>query len=321
MKIDMNLEQATAFAPATVGNVAVGFDILGFALDGIGDRVTVRRRLSGPEVRIVEIKGAAADGVEFPLDPRKNSATAGLVQLIEDRKLDFGFDVILDKGIPLGSGMGGSAASAVAGIVAAAALLDERLSLPERFRYALIGEEAACGSAHGDNIAPCLMGGLALVRGLNPPDVVRVPVPPSIGCVLVHPQLSLQTRESRGVLAPTVTRDAFVQQSGYLAGFMAGCYTGNRELIARSLRDVVIEPQRAGLIPGFEAVQAAAYACGAMGCSISGGGPSVFAWHGPEVTPARLGRAMAEGFQAAGLDVDVHYSSANGLAAHLIERR
>lgn len=318
MNIDINLQQATAFAPATVGNVAVGFDILGFALDGVGDSVTVRRSAQ-PEVRIVEILGARP-GVDFPLDPRKNSATAGLVQLIADKKLSFGFDVVLNKGIALGSGMGGSAASAVAGIVAAAALLDERMGLTERFHYALIGEEAACGSAHGDNIAPCLMGGLALVRGLYPPDVIRVPVPPAIGCVLVHPHLSIQTRESRGVLADTISRELFVQQSGYLASFMAGCYTSDREMIARSLRDVVIEPQRAALIPGFAAVQQAAYACGAMGCSISGGGPSMFAWHGPEIEPARLGLAMAEGFKAEGIEVDVYYSSVNGLAAHLIDR-
>ncbi|MBA2662748.1 MAG: homoserine kinase [Bradymonadaceae bacterium] len=316
MIIDIGLNQATAFAPATVGNVAVGFDILGFALDHIGDRVTVTRS-ARPEVRILAINGA---DVALPEDPSKNTATAGLVRLIADRKLDFGFDVTIDKGIPLGSGMGGSAASAVAAIVAASALLEERLPLPDRFTYALIGEAVASGAAHGDNIAPCLLGGLTLVRSMDPPDVIRIPVPPAINCVLVHPHMRIDTRTSRGVLAAHVERAAFIEQTSNIAGFIAGCFTDDRDLIARSLRDVVIEPQRAHLIPGFAAVQKAAFAAGAMGCSISGAGPSLFAWHGPDIDPAELSAAMVKAFATVELKADAWHSSVNGLAAHLVER-
>ncbi|MFU8803416.1 MAG: homoserine kinase [Bradymonadaceae bacterium] len=314
--IDTNLEWATAFAPATVGNVAVGFDILGHALIGLGDRVTVRRI----EESAVRIKSIVGNDEELPTDPRKNTATAGLVRLIEDLELDFGFEVEVEKGIPLGSGMGGSAASAVAGIVAASALLERHLSLPERFRYAMIGEEVASGGVHGDNIAPCLMGGLILVRCVDPVDVVRIPVPHILRCVLVHPHMRIDTREARGVIKAEVSIKDFVTQSSNLAGFIAACCGDDRALLKRCLKDVVIEPQRASLIPGFDAVKAAALSRGALGCSISGAGPSVFAWCDLDVDPEALRDAMISAFKEVDLAADGWVSTINGLGAHLVER-
>jgi homoserine kinase len=273
---------ATAFAPATVGNAAVGFDILGFALEGVGDRVTVERT-AGPTVSIESVSGVAGCGT-IPLDPARNTATVGLLEMVRELRLRSGFRVRIEKGIPLGSGMGGSAASAVGGVVAANALLEERLPDDQLLRYALLGEQAASGSAHADNAAPCLYGGLVLDLGSG--GVVRLPVPPGIRCVLVHPHLKLETREMRGVLRPEVPLEAFVRQGALLAGFISGCYEGDLARIGRCLADVVIEPQRERFIPGFLDAKRAALEAGALGFSISGSGPSVFAWAAGE-EPAR----------------------------------
>lgn len=314
--IDTNLEWATAFGPATVGNVAVGFDIMGHAIEGPGDRVKVRR-IEQPIVRLKSITGIDE---QLPMDPLKNTATVGLVKLIEALKLPFGFEVEIEKGIALGSGMGGSAASAAAAIVAAGALLDQPLALSDRFRYAMIGEEVASGGIHGDNIAPCLMGGLVLVRSVDPIDVIRIPVPHTLRCVLVHPHMRIDTREARGVINKDVALKDFIAQSANLAAFVAACHGDDRALMARSLKDLVIEPQRAKLIPGFATVKAAAIDLGALGCSISGAGPSVFAWCTPDVKATTLRDAMVAAFKNAGLEAEGWVSTINGLGAHLVER-
>lgn len=292
----MALRTATAFAPATVGNVGVGFDLLGHALVALGDRVTVTR-LDEPQVRIREIRG-----VDLPLDPAGNTATAGLLALVEEYRLPFGFELTLDKGIPLGSGMGGSAASAAAAMVAANALLPSPLSAAELLRFGMVGEQVASGSYHADNLAPCLMGGLVLARPGDPPDVVRIPVPPALRCVLVHPSLRVDTREARRVLPREIPLHALVEQSANLAGVVAGCYSGDLELIGRSLADRVVEPHRARLVRGFESVQRAALGAGALGCSLSGSGPALFAWCEGEQRGHRIREAMIAAFAGAGVE-------------------
>lgn len=284
--------RATAFAPATVGNAAVGFDILGFATESVGDKVTVRR-IPSPTVEIGQISGVVT---ELPRDPRENTATVGLVQLINDLGLDFGFAVDIEKGIPLGSGMGGSAASAVGAIVAAAALVDEELSTLELLDYALAGESVASGSAHGDNVTPCLMGGLTLTRSLSPLDVIDLPVPDGVYCVLVKPDIRIDTRHAREVIPAEFPLKIIVEQSANLAGFISGCYRNDLELIGRSLFDVLIEPHRASLIPGFDAVREAALDKGALGASISGSGPSVFALCDGKTTARAVENAMVLAF-------------------------
>lgn len=270
---------ATAFAPATVANVAVGFDILGFAVEHVGDRVTVSKTVA-PSVSINRITGA--DGTpadpDIPSDPARNTATVGLMALREDLKLDFGFEVSIDKGIALGSGMGGSAASAVAGVVAANALLERPLEAESLLPYALLGEQAASAAIHPDNVAPCLLGGLTLVTSLSPLRYVRIPVPEGILTVLAHPHTRIDTRHARRLLRAEVPMSDHVRQSASLAGFVAGCYTNDYELIGDCFRDRIVEPQRAALIPGFASVKAAAVGAGALGASISGSGPAVFAW-------------------------------------------
>lgn len=278
------MKRVTVFAPATIGNVAVGFDILGCSLDDIGDQVTVEKT---PErfVTLGEIRGVVD---ELPREPSRNTATAGLMKLIEDLDLPFGFRVSVRKGIPLGSGMGGSAASAVGAVVGANALLEKPLPKEKLLRYALIGEKVASGACHADNIAPCLFGGLTLAtlrdtKRASPGDVPEVdvlalPIPEGISCVLLHPHVRVDTKEARKILKKDVSLHDYVTQSSNLARFLAGCYRGDLELIRHSLSDILIEPQRAHLIPGFEAIQQTALEEGALGCSISGSGPSIFAW-------------------------------------------
>ena len=314
--IDANLEEATASAPATVSNVAVGFDILGFSLSGIGDRVTVRRR-DKPGVEITQITGRW----QVPDQPEHNSATAGLVQLVEDRQLEFGLAVKIEKGVPVSSGLGGSASSAVAGVVAASAVLDQPLSLPERFHYALLGEYEACGKRRGDNIAPALLGGLVLIRSMDPLDTMRIPVPHDMGVVVVYPHLTLEVREARRLLDESVNMEDFVAQSANLAGFIGGCFRDDRAMISRSLKDLIIEPQRSHLIPGFDEVKEAARQAGALNCSISGAGPAVFALHDLHTDAEALCEAMTTAFEDAGVDdVTGLVSPLNGLGAYVVQR-
>lgn len=326
------MNKATAFAPATAANLAVGFDLLGLSLGMIGDEVTVEK-ISTPDVVVRGISGLTSP---LPKDAKNNSASAGLIRLQQDLNLPFGFAVSIRKGIPIGSGMGGSAASAVAAVVAANALLDQPLPPLTLLRYALIGEGVATGAAHADNVAPCLFGGITLAtlttvarvisqegevhdpNALPEVDVVSFPIPKGLYCVLVHPHLRLDTRDARGVLKTEITLQAHIQQSSYLAGFVAACYNSDLELLKRSLRDVVIEPQRAHLIPGFYQVQEAALNAGALGCSISGAGPSVFALAANATAAKLIKGKMTDAFSLAGLKCDSWVISLPAPGARLI---
>jgi homoserine kinase len=267
-------QRATAFAPASVGNVAIGFDILGFAIDALGDRVTVGRR-SDPGVLIENVRGVAG---ELPREPGDNTAGRALLAMQEALRPPFGFTLEIDKGIPLGSGLGGSAASAVAAVVAANELLATPCPQIELLKFAMAGEAVASGSRHVDNIAPSLYGGLVLTVGIDEPRVKQIPVPRGIRAVIVHPHMFLATAKARAILRRSVELSDFVWQTANLAGFVSGCYTDDLDLIRASFEDVVIEPQRQALIPGFTDVRRAALEARALGCSISGAGPSMFAW-------------------------------------------
>ena len=299
-----NRTSATAFAPASVGNVAVGFDILGQSVAALGDRVRVTRRAE-PGVAIRSITGVVRD---LPLAAEKNTAGMAALALQTDLALPFGFELEIEKGIPLGSGLGGSAASAVAAVVAAAALVDRPLDRTELLKFAMRGEAVASGSVHVDNIAPSLFGGLVLTVGIDNPHVKQIPVPDTVRCVLVHPHMVLATREARAILRKTVDLSDVIWQQANLAGFLAGCYTSDLALIRESLLDVVIEPQRQVLIPGFAEVKQAALDAGALGGSISGAGPTVFAW--AEAGNAEAVRAgMVAAFRRHGLESDAWVSA------------
>jgi homoserine kinase len=295
-----------------VANVAVGFDLLGFPVESVGDEIEVRR-VEAPGVRIVD------GGEGLPTDPAKNTATVGLVDLARELDLSFGFEVAVRKGIPLGSGMGGSAASSVGALVAANALLQEPVSRERLLRYALMGEFVASGASHPDNVAPCLYGGLTLTRSIDPVEVIKIPVPRSVLCVLVHPHARLDTRTSRGVLKRELALGDHVRQSLNLASVLAGCYTGSLELIRGALADVVVEPQRAPLIKGFAEAKAAALAAGALGCSISGSGPSVFAWVDSSAAASAARDGMVAAFARAGVGADAWISRVSDRGARVVK--
>lgn len=306
-------ESATAFAPASVGNVAVGFDVLGLSVQAIGDRVTARRTTERG-VRIAAITGTVVD---LPLEADRNTAGRAVMSIIEEQVPDFGIELTIEKGIPLGSGLGGSAASAVAAVVAANALLPTSLSQLALLKHAMHGEAVASGSVHVDNIAPSLFGGLVLTVGVDNPNVKQIPMPPGVHCVLVHPHMVLATKEARKILKPDVSLSDVIWQTANLAGFLAGCFTNDLRLIGESLNDVIIEPQRRVLIPGFDAVKHAAMSGGALGCSISGAGPTVFAWV-PTEQSAQVRDGMVAAFNAAGLQCDAWISTLEAHGAHVI---
>lgn len=309
------MDSATAFAPATVGNVGIGFDILGHTVQTVGDRVTAYR-VSEPGVRIRSISGVVSD---LPRDAERNTAGKAVASLWQASAAAGGVELSIEKGIPLGSGLGGSAASAVAGVVAANALLGQPCGRLALLKFAMQGEQVASGSIHVDNIAPSLFGGLVLTVGIDQPRVKQIPVPEAIRCVLVHPHMSLSTREARGILSKSVTLSDFVWQTANLAGFISGCYSNDLDMIRDSFEDVVIEPQRQALIPGFRDVRSAAMAHGALGCSISGAGPSVFAWceaHRAET----IRQAMVAGFAAHGLASDHWVTTIEPIGARLLDR-
>ncbi len=303
----------TAFAPATVANVGIGFDILGHTVDAVGDRVRLRR-IEEPTVRIRSITGIPGD---ISLNPHSNTAGRALQAMRGALELTQGFEIDIEKGIPLASGMGGSAASAVAAVVAANALLPNPVSLLRLLMFAMQGEIVASGSAHLDNIAPCLYGGLVLTVGIDHPRVKQIPVPPRVRCVLVHPHMHLGTREARAILKSDVTRSDFVWQTANLAGFISGCYSNDLDMIRDSFNDVIIEPQRQSLIPGFKMVQSGAMSAGALGCSISGAGPAIFAWTEQQHAEA-VRAAMVDAFTSHGLQSDSWISSLAAAGARVV---
>ena len=307
----MSPEERTAKAPSSIGNLATGFDILGHTIEGPEDRVIVRR-IDAATTRLSSVSGVLK---ELPADPERNTALRALEALRTSRGLTFGFEVDIVKGIALGSGMGGSAASAVAALVAANALLPEPLQVEALYPYAVEGEAAASGGHHGDNVGPMLLGGLVLA---TPDRLVRLPVPRGLTCVLVHPHLVLETRRAREALAGGYTIGEFVPQSAGLAELLVGLFTGSAASLRAGLRDVLVEPRRAHLIPGFASVKKAALDAGALGASISGGGPSVFAWFEDRLAAEAAAPAMRMAFASAGFESDAFVSPVDGPAARIV---
>jgi homoserine kinase len=281
------MESVTAFAPATVSNVACGFDVLGFALEAPGDEVTARPTGSG--VRIDDIIG---DDGRLPREAARNTAgvaALALLTLLGERR---GVALTIRKGLPLSSGLGGSAASAVAAVVAVDALFGARSSPETLMACAFEGERLGAGSAHGDNIAPAVYGGLVLVRVPNPPDVVRLPVPQGLTAIVVHPDLEIETAKARALLGTTVPLRDAIRQWANLGAFVDALHRGDFALMARSLEDTIAEPRRAPLVPGLAAIKRAAVEAGALGCSLSGSGPSLFALCRDAGTAGAVARAM-----------------------------
>lgn len=289
---------ATASAPASIGNVGVGFDILGLAFGAAHDRVTAAPD-DAPGARLGEVGGLVSS---LPADPAHNTALAAAQAVLDAAGAPFGVTLSVHKGIPVSAGMGGSAASAVAAAAAVNALLDRPFSRDELLPFAIEGERASSDPPPWDNVVASLFGGLVLAAAEQPPLIRRLPVPSGLIAVLVHPAISIQTRQARGLLAPSVPMRVAVEHSRRVAAFVAGCATGDLDLVRVGLEDMLVEPQRRHLLPCLRRVQQAARDAGALGCSFSGSGPSVFA-----LTEARTAQAV----EGAMLDI----FTSEGLAA------
>lgn len=305
------MKRVTATGPASVGNVAVGFDLLGHSVAGLHDTVTVTR-IDDPVVRIDDITGVVT---QLPRVAGDNTAGRALESMRQTLGLPYGFAISIEKGIPLGSGLGGSAASAVAAVVAANELLDDPLPREALYEHAVEGEARAAGSKHGDNVGPSLMGGLVLATH---DGLVPVHVPEHISAVVVHPAQVLETRRAREVLRAPYPLSDFVAQSERLALFLLGCERGDAALLRRGLSDVLVEPRRAGLIPGFNEVKAAAFKSRAIGASISGAGPSVFAWCEGREQARRCGEAMRAAFESVGVPANIYVTPVAGPRAEVV---
>jgi len=267
----------TAYAPASIGNLGVGFDMLGLALEGAGDRVSARR-VDTRGISISEVRGP--DGKLHPAlstDPLENTASIAAQALWDAQSEQGGVELKVFKGVPLQSGMGSSASSAVASVVAVNALLAKPLPIDELLPFALEGEKYTSDGLHADNVAPSLLGGLVLCPPALLPATISLPVPTGVSAVLLHPELQVSTAAARSKLAKRYTIEQWLDQQGYLAGFIAACAANDIDLIRKTLKDVVIEPQRSAAVSCFVDVKAAALHAGALGCSLSGSGPSIFA--------------------------------------------
>lgn len=311
-KINASIQQVKAFAPATCANVAVGFDILGFALESPGDSVTLTKR-DDRQIIIESIDSQEA----LPFATGVNTASAVIQKLCHHLNLDIGFSIHIEKGIPLSSGLGGSAASAVAALVACNAFLTSPLPIEELARFALFGEEIASGDAHPDNIIPCLFGGLTLIQSQNPVKVIALPVP-EIYCVVIHPHLQVATREARETLAKNISLTAHVQHSANLACFITALYENDHQLLQQSLQDILIEPQRAKFVPEFYKIKEAALQAGALGMSFSGSGPSMFAFAKTPGEAKKIADAMRLPLHKINIQADYWISPIGKKAAHIL---
>ncbi len=271
-----NSEMVTAFAPASIGNLGVGFDMLGLAIEGAGDRVSARR-VDGEGVSVSEVRGL--DGELHPYlstQTDENTASIAAAALWSEHG-DGGVELIVHKGVPLQSGMGSSAASAVAAVVAVNALLESPLPQHELLLFAIEGEKYASKGLHADNVAPSLIGGMVFCPTSLLPETVSINTPEGMSSVLLHPELQINTAHARLGLARGYSLEQWVTQQGYLGGFIAACERNDIDLMAKCLRDTIIEPQRSGSVPCFDGVKNAAMSNGAIGSSLSGSGPSIFA--------------------------------------------
>lgn len=301
-------ESIKVFASATVANVACGFDILGFAVDAPGDEVILQKK-DAKGIEIVDITG---DDGRLPRELSANTTTVAIQKYLEHiGENGMGLSVTLHKKMPLGSGMGSSAASSAAGVFAINELLGSPLSRKEILPFAMEGERIACGAAHADNVAPSLMGGFVLVRSYSPLDVVKIDTPKELYCSLIHPHIEVPTQDARRILKKEITLKDAIIQWGNVGGLIAGLQQSDYDLIGRSLEDVVAEPVRSLLIPGFQNVKSAAIENGALGCGISGSGPAIFALSKDPETAKKVGELQQIIFAKLEIESEVYVSQIN----------
>ncbi|HMI61077.1 MAG TPA: homoserine kinase [Puia sp.] len=298
------MKQVTVQCPATVANLVCGFDILGMALNKPYDLMEVRL-LNEPGIIIT-----SKNGFPLPSDPAHNTAGAPLLAMLEELDQPIGFEVIINKQIKPGSGVGSSAASAAGSVVAANHLLGNRFSKEDLVRFALFGEKVASGVKHADNVAPCIYGGITLIRSIFPLDIISIPAP-ALHVTVVHPQIEVRTSDARQILRKQVLLKDAIRQWGNIAGLVAGFMKEDYDLIGRSLEDVIIEPVRSMLIPGFDEIKEKCKAAGALGGGISGSGPSIFMLSKDLTTAGALEKIMNDIYTRIGLDHHIYVTTIN----------
>ena len=301
------MEEIRVFCPATIANLSCGFDVLGVALDAVGDEMTVRKT-EEKGIRITKITGQ-----DLPAATEKNVAGVAGLALLDKTEYTGGFEIEIYKKIKPGSGIGSSAASSAGAVWAMNTLLGNPFSPSELVEFAMEGERLASDVAHADNVAPALFGGFTLVRGYNPLDIVPLPTPKELYATVIHPQIEIKTSDSRKILKTNITLQKGIQQWGNLGGLVAGLFKSDYELISRSLEDHVVEPIRSILIPGFDDIKSKSLEAGALGCGISGSGPSIFALSKGEDTAQKVAQAMERVYEAIDIEFDVHVSPINEL--------
>jgi homoserine kinase len=299
--------EVSVFAPATVSNVACGFDVMGFAVHEPGDIATVRK-IEKPGV-FLKIVGGGDD--RLPRESSKNTAGIAVIEFLKKMKVATGIEIELHKKMPMGSGLGSSAASAVAAVYATNILFDNPLSRNELLPFVLEAEKAACGSAHADNAAPSLLGGFVLIRSYNPLDTLSLAVPANLMCTILHPFLEIKTEYARKILSKKILLKDAVTQWGNVGGLVTGLLKNDYDLIGRSLQDVIAEPLRSKLIPGFIEIKKAAMNAGALGCSISGSGPAIFALSKSKSIANNVGQAMKAACDKKDIDNNIYISEIN----------
>lgn len=308
-------ESVRVFAPATVANVSAAFDILGFALNQPGDEVIARLHET-PGVTIHSIHG---DNGKLPTDPRKNTASVAVQSMLDALPSAPGIEIELFKNMPLGSGLGSSAASAVAAVYACNQLLDAPFNKKELLPFVMTAEAAACGVGHADNVAPSLFGGFVLIRSYDPLDIIELPVPDDLFAVVVHPEIEIRTEDARKILRKEIRLADAVKQWGNIAGIIAALYRKDVGLLGRSLQDHIVEPVRSLLIPGFRDVQSAALQAGALGCSLSGSGPSIFSLCAGKETAQIVADAMNAAFANINITAVPYVSAINTVGPTILD--
>jgi len=301
------------FAPATISNVGPGFDLMGFALEQPGDIMIVKSNDTGL-IRIINQTRA-----DIPTDPYKNVASVAAKAMLEALDCKTGFDLIFETKINPGSGIGSSAASCTAAVVGINELLNRPFSQKELLAFAMKGEFVASGSIHADNVAPALFGGFILIRNYNPIDFICIDAPKDLICTVAHPEIEIKTSESRKLIPKELPINKVLEQCGNIAGLLAGLTTSDYSLIGRSMHDVIAEPVRAAMIPGYSQIKARLYETGALGGNISGSGPSVFVLSDNPESARKAGDLMHEEFNKAGLSNKIYISKISRQGTRLID--
>ena len=307
------MSEIKIFSPASVANMSCGFDVLGFCLDTVGDEMIIRKTIS-PGLKITKIEGQ-----KLPLDIRKNVAGVAALALLNEHNSKVGFEIEIYKKIKAGSGIGSSAASSAGAVFGINELLGKPFTAQELITFAMEGEVLASGSPHADNVSPVLMGGITLVRSIEPIDVIKLPCPKELTAVILHPKIELRTLHAREIIKKNVSMEKAIRQWGNLGALISALFTEDYDLMSRSLKDEIIEPMRSLLIPEFEVLNKTSMDAGAIGFGISGSGPSVYALTKGIESANKVAKAMDEFYSTIGIDFNIHISTMNNQGIKIIQ--